>query len=266
MFLLPEALKQRGDDITAMIADSLLAASGQQCTCPGLIMVPAGDSSMQFIDGLKQRLSDAEPQVMLSAGGVEGLHESVQHVQKHGAELLMGGSPIDNAHAKYAHTLLRIDANKFLEQPSELQHEMFGVAALIVVCDDNDQFIDIARSLEGNLTGTIHSDQDNSDEQTLADRVAKLLRKRVGRLIHDAVPTGVSVNAATVHGGPFPATGHPGYTAVGMPTAIHRFAALRCYDRVNQRSLPPELRDKNPTDSTRRFIDGQWTQGDVGGA
>ncbi|MFG0244513.1 MAG: aldehyde dehydrogenase family protein [Phycisphaerales bacterium JB052] len=263
MFLLPGAINARGNEIADMIADSLLAASGQQCTCPGLIVVPSGPACEEFIERLKIRLREAEPQVMLSASGVEGLHESVQHVLKHGAERILGGLPVRDAHAKYEHTLLRVDASRYFEQPDELQHEMFGVAALLVVCEKAQHLVEIARSLGGNLTGTIHSDHNDGGEQQLVDRITRVLRKRVGRLIHDAVPTGVSVNAATVHGGPFPATGHPGFTAVGMPTAIHRFAALRCYDRVGQHDLPPELRDQNPTGTMSRFIDGQWTTRDA---
>ena len=41
------------------------------------------------------------------------------------------------------------------------------------------------------------------------------LRRRVGRLLNDKMPTGVAVSPAMNHGGPFPATGHPGFTAVG---------------------------------------------------
>ena len=66
------------------------------------------------------------------------------------------------------------------------------------------------------------------------------------------------------HGGPYPATGHPGFTSVGIPTAIHRFAKLQCYDNVPVRRLPPELQDKNPNGSMYRFIDGRWTQDDAG--
>jgi alpha-ketoglutaric semialdehyde dehydrogenase len=44
------------------------------------------------------------------------------------------------------------------------------------------------------------------------------------------------------HGGPYPATGHPGFTAVGIPTSIPRFAALHCYDNVRPERLPADLR------------------------
>jgi NADP-dependent aldehyde dehydrogenase len=58
------------------------------------------------------------------------------------------------------------------------------------------------------------------------------------------MPTGVAVTAAMNHGGPFPATGHPGFTAVGFPAALRRFAMLQCFDNVRPHRLPPALRDK----------------------
>ena len=64
------------------------------------------------------------------------------------------------------------------------------------------------------------------------------------------------------HGGPFPATGHPGFTAVGMPGAITRFAMLQSYDNVRSHRLPELLQDENPQRVWRQ-VDGQWTQADV---
>jgi NADP-dependent aldehyde dehydrogenase len=65
------------------------------------------------------------------------------------------------------------------------------------------------------------------------------------------------------HGGPYPATGHPGFTAVGIPASIVRFAALQSFDNVRPHRLPAELGDANPTGSMWRRIDGQWSTGDV---
>ena len=52
------------------------------------------------------------------------------------------------------------------------------------------------------------------------------------------MPTGVAVSPAMHHGGPFPSTTHPGFTAVGMPRSLLRFAALKCFDSVDERLLP----------------------------
>jgi alpha-ketoglutaric semialdehyde dehydrogenase len=261
MFLLEQAVRQRGSQIADQIADSMLAASGQQCTCPGLIVLKADEHADTLLNRLRTRLETAEPQVMLSHEGRDSLHRAVQHNIEHGATCVLGGHPIEGASARYAHTLLKSNATRFLAQANALQEEMFGVAALVIVCQTTDEFTEIAQHLEGNLTATIHHDEEDQDTVTTLTRS---LRHRVGRLIHNAVPTGVHVSPATVHGGPYPATGHPGYTAVGMPTAIHRFAALRCYDRADQDHLPPELRDENPTDGMSRWINDEWTSKHVG--
>jgi NADP-dependent aldehyde dehydrogenase len=82
-------------------------------------------------------------------------------------------------------------------------------------------------------------------------------------LLNDKMPTGVAVSPAMVHGGPYPATGHPGFTAVGIPASIHRFAALQCYDNVRSHRLPAELKDENLNGEMWRLVNGRWTQEDI---
>ena len=78
---------------------------------------------------------------------------------------------------------------------------------------------------------------------TSYNEIAPLLREKVGRLLNDKMPTGVAVSPAMNHGGPYPATSHPGTTSVGIPTSIHRFAKLDCYDAVRPERLPAILKD-----------------------
>ena len=61
------------------------------------------------------------------------------------------------------------------------------------------------------------------------------------------------------HGGPFPASSQSGFTSVGMPAAIRRFATLQSYDQVRDARLPDELRDANPL-AIQRCVDGEWTR------
>jgi NADP-dependent aldehyde dehydrogenase len=77
------------------------------------------------------------------------------------------------------------------------------------------------------------------------------------------MPTGVAVSPAMNHGGPYPATGHPGFTAVGIPASLVRFAMLQSYDNIRPHRLPAALQDKNPAETMWRNIDGQWTQADI---
>jgi NADP-dependent aldehyde dehydrogenase len=67
------------------------------------------------------------------------------------------------------------------------------------------------------------------------------------------------------HGGPYPATGHPGFSAVGIPAALDRFTVLECYDNVRAERLPLALGDKSPSGALWRFIDGSWSQADAAG-
>jgi NADP-dependent aldehyde dehydrogenase len=134
---------------------------------------------------------------------------------------------------------------------------------LFVIAKDEVQFTAVLEALEGNLTGAVNSAHGGQDD-ALYSRLEPALRARVGRLINDKMPTGVAVSPAMNHGGPFPATGHPGFTAVGIPASIQRFAMLQCYDGVRQHRLPAELRDQNSSPTLWRRIDGQWSQGNVG--
>jgi NADP-dependent aldehyde dehydrogenase len=136
------------------------------------------------------------------------------------------------------------------------------VVSLVVVARDESQMRTIAQSLEGNLTGSFYTHTQGADDE-LYDQLAPIVRERVGRLLNDKMPTGVAVSPAMNHGGPYPSTGHPGFTAVGIPAAMLRFTALHCYDNVRPHRLPPELQDRNPTGEMWRMIDGTWTQADA---
>jgi alpha-ketoglutaric semialdehyde dehydrogenase len=161
-----------------------------------------------------------------------------------------------------ANTLLRVSAEQFIANPHALQTEAFGNESLLVVADDLSQAAAVLSSLEGNLTGCVYSHTGGEDDAAY-NLLAPLLRQKVGRLLNDKMPTGVAVSPAMNHGGPFPATGHPGFTAVGIPASLRRFGMLQCYDAVREPRLPLALRDKNPTGNLWRQIDGVWSTADI---
>ena len=71
-------------------------------------------------------------------------------------------------------------------------------------------------------------------------------------------PTGVEVNHAMVHGGPFPATSDSRTTSVGTQ-AIFRFARPVCYQDFPEEALPPELQKTNPL-GIMRLVNGKLTR------
>ena len=117
-------------------------------------------------------------------------------------------------------------------------------------------------SLEGNLTGCFYSDTKGADDAAY-NQLAPVLRNRVGRLLNDQMPTGVAVSSAMNHGGPYPATGHAGFSAVGFPASIKRFAMLQCFDNVREDRLPASLANKNPTGKLPRLVDGVYCTKDI---
>jgi alpha-ketoglutaric semialdehyde dehydrogenase len=158
--------------------------------------------------------------------------------------------------------LLRVSGTTFLADPGKFQSEIFGPASLVVVAANEDELAAVSASLHASLTGSFYTATDGSDDAAYA-RLSPIIAQKCGRLINDKMPTGVAVSSAMMHGGPFPAGGHPGFTAVGMPASLRRFGALRCYDNVRPNRLPASLRDQKTNSELWRWIDGTWTQGDV---
>ena len=242
VFVLRGALEERFDSLVAEFCTSCTMAVGQFCTNPGLVVVPAGDAGQRFVAAVAARFSTIAPGVVLNEGVLNGLVESVRTLVEHGAQIATGGSVVDDVGLRFANTLLHVSGEQFLAHPNPLQHEAFGPASLVVLANDDAQMLAIAQQLEGALTGGIYSHADGRDDALYAD-LEPLLRVRVGRLLNDKMPTGVAVSPAMNHGGPFPASGHAGFTAVGIPAALRRFTALHCYDNVRPHRLPAELRD-----------------------
>jgi NADP-dependent aldehyde dehydrogenase len=259
--MLPGAVRERGEELVTEFVTSVLMGTGQFCTNPGMVVMLAGSETEAFINAVTEKFAAGTPGTLLSSAVKKTLTTAIQTLSQAGADVLTGGTPVEGK-CSVANTLLRISGAKFLGDPEVFQTEAFGNASLIVVADSISQLADVLRSLEGNLTGCVYSAKDGSDELHYA-AVAPHLIQRVGRILNDKMPTGVAVSPAMNHGGPYPATGHPGFTAVGIPASMIRFGKLTCYDGVRQHRLPPVLRDTNLSAATWRNIDLKWTTGNV---
>lgn len=263
LFILPGALRERGSAIAQELAGSCTLGAGQFCTKPGLSVLPEGSDADAFAAELKSLLEAAPVGTLFGPYSAANIAEGIAAWMSHGAQLLCGGKPKPPPGFAFDNTLAIVSGSQFLKHPRELQTEAFGPAHLLVFAASTEEMVAIARELQGSLTGSIYSDRQGEDE-VIARFIEPRLRQRVGRILNDKMPTGVAVSPAMNHGGPFPATGHPGFTSVGMPASIGRFTALHCYDQVRAERLPPELGNENPTGQMWRCIDGQWTRDSVG--
>lgn len=238
--ILPGVIREKKQALVDEVVGSCLMGMGQFCTNPGLLFFLKDTATDEFILAMREKYKAAPIGTLLTEGVQKGLQQGVQAWQKSGATLLEGGSPIGGTGYSHQHSLLQTTGDKFLANSEGLQQEAFGNATLAVVCKDIAELQAALRSLEGQLCGCIYS-QTTGEEENVYSQIEPILRLKVGRFLNDKMPTGVAVTGAMNHGGPFPATGHPHFTAVGFPASIRRFCMLACYDNVRPSRLPKEL-------------------------
>ncbi|HQX54933.1 MAG TPA: aldehyde dehydrogenase family protein, partial [Pyrinomonadaceae bacterium] len=249
-FILPSAIRERGDAIAAGLHAAVVGGVGQFCTKPGLVFLPTGDTADRFIDNFNQMIESTEPAPLLTSG-ICSAYASASRKRKDDVTGFAFNNKSDIEGFAVNPSAFEVSGDDFLNDPS-LNDEIFGPTTLLIRSSEHDELLRIAHSLEGQLTASIHGDdQDLLDH---ADLVA-VLETKVGRLIFNGFSTGVEVCPSMVHGGPYPATSDGRSTAVGS-RAITRFARLVCYQNFPAAALPAELRDGNPL-GISRMVDGK---------
>jgi len=254
---LPGSLRERLDKLIEEYVTSGLMGTGQFCTNPGMLMMVDNADTAKFVEGVSAKYQASNAGTLLSRSVETSLVKSISILKDAGAQLLTGGAKVEGSRCAVANTVLKVSGKLFLADPHTFQTEAFGNAVLIVVCSSAAELVQSIEHLEGNLTGSIYSDSQGSDDADYA-LIAASLTQRVGRVLNDKMPTGVAVSPAMNHGGPFPATGHPGFTAVGIPASLIRFAKLTCFDSVRENRIPAVLQNANPSKAWR-LVDGNWT-------
>ena len=262
VLILPGALESRCQEMAQELFASCALGSGQFCTKPGLVVLMQSAEAEAFLKEASKHFESAAPGYLLGEGVLKKIGAVLENLVRSGARVVVGGKKISGPGFRHENTLLRLPGDVFLAKPQAFQEEVFGSVSLLVFAENLDQTAAILENMEGSLTGSVYSAEDGRDE-AIYDRIEPILRRKVGRLLNDKMPTGVAVSPAMAHGGPYPATGHPAFTSVGIPASFLRFTALQSYDHVRERRLPPELRDKNPTGRMWRLIDGEWTRQDI---
>ena len=255
VFVLPGALRQRGENIASGLHASFTLGAGQFCTKPGMVFVPQGTESREFAKKLQELVVGSNEHQLLTPGIRESYQSGIEKRRKHRAvqSVVEASTSTSEPGLSVGAVLFETDAASFLNH-SELDSELFGPTTLLVHHSSREELLKIARGLEGHLTATIHGTE--QDLREFAD-LLEILESKVGRIIFNGFPTGVEVTHAMVHGGPYPATSDGRSTSVGSQ-AILRFARPVCYQGCPDELLPDELKDSNPL-GIWRMIDGRMT-------
>ncbi|MES0864299.1 aldehyde dehydrogenase (NADP(+)) [Ruegeria sp. SCPT10] len=234
MFLLPNAVAAKGQDIATGWAASLTMGAGQFCTNPGVVVLVDGDEAPTFINATSQALRRVDPQTMLTSGIAASYETGSERLTANGLVQELLASTCGPRQA--APQLFQTTAQQWLANEA-LGEEVFGPLGLIVIAKNTNEMLAVAKSLKGQLTCTIHMDR--GDNQ-LAGRLLPVLECKAGRVLVNGFPTGVEVCGSMVHGGPYPATTNFGATSVGT-LSIRRFLRPVCYQNVPSDLLPVTL-------------------------
>jgi NADP-dependent aldehyde dehydrogenase len=256
VFLLPGAVKERGDEIAQGLVASLTLGVGQFCTKPGLVFCFRGPDTEALIEKLAAAVHRAPSGTMLTA--------QIQDAFERNRDLLTSVSGVtridaptvaaDGAKTQATPSIARADAKSFLAHP-ELTVEAFGPFMIVIEVDDHAQMLACGNALDGQLTATLHG---TDADLAAAHELVEIAERFAGRLIVNGFPTGVEVCASMNHGGPYPATTDVRFTSVGA-AAILRFARPVCYQGFDDALLPIELRNAN-SNRLLRCVNGTQTR------
>ncbi len=255
VFVLPGALSQRGSEIAKGLTASVNLGTGQFCTCPGVVVGMDNDAFRGFRTELTKAFEQSVPASMVHPGVLRGYEQGVARAQAvRGVTVTRAVQAADATQTQALPVLFDTDVDTWLSHEA-LAQEIFGPSAILVRGKSEQELLQIANSLSGSLTATIHgTPEDLARYRTLIE----VLETKVGRIIFNGYPTGVEVSPAMHHGGPYPATADPKFTSVGT-AAIYRFLRPVCYQNFPASSLPPELQDENPR-QIWRLVDGSLTR------
>ncbi|WP_278353147.1 aldehyde dehydrogenase (NADP(+)) [Chryseobacterium gleum] len=248
VFAFQNLLETKAETLAREYITSLTLGVGQFCTNPGVFIALKGNPLDRFINALKEEIQEITPAKMLHEGIFESFEKNKSiAIEQPDVELIASAeteSSSGNA------TMIKTSAGNFVNNPV-LSEEVFGPFGIVVECETEEELMEIARQLKGQLTITIaatHEDvRDNS-------ALITVLKDKCGRLLFNGMPTGVEVVYGMQHGGPFPSTTDSRFTSVG-PDAVKRFVRPISFQNWPDEFLPDELKNENPLQISR-MVDG----------
>ncbi len=254
IFFLPQTLQDgRWRQWIDPLVGSITAGCGQMCTQPGLILGAISHEWQELRRSVDQRIS-AQPYTLLHPGIADGFRRLVSHraIQPGGAEVVSAQVPEeDGSNCQVSGVVFKSSVEALLRN-SNLEEEIFGPTTIFVDCESLEQMLEYARSMKGSLTASVFA---TPSELESSRRLIDVLQTKVGRIIFNGFPTGVQVNHAMMHGGPYPAAIGQ-FTSIGTGS-IKRFARPVCFQNFPESLLPEPLHDQL-RNATLRLIDGSF--------
>jgi len=246
VFFTPSALAEKAEDLAKAAMDSALLGSGQFCTKPGILVVPADARGDKFIAQVKEYVAAQKVGPLLNKGIATRFADSTSKLAKSaGLNVISGTNNADGFGV--TPTIFVVDWAD-VKNHHDLLEEHFGPTSVIIRAPF-DQFLTVAKAMEGQLTAALHAGATEN-----VSELVNQLTQLAGRVIWNGFPTAVSVTAAQNHGGQWPASStHT--TSVGLD-ALYRFVRPVVYQNFPDNQLPVQLQNANPY-GIERVVNGE---------
>ncbi|MFM7005679.1 MAG: aldehyde dehydrogenase family protein [Flavobacteriales bacterium] len=207
--------------IAQKLAVSICTDAGQFCTKPGLLLV-ANKHLATFKAELLKALHEQPATVMLHPDIFQKYEARKRQVfQTKGVTPHQGKQLQIGIQGRWglAQTTLAT-----LAKEGKLLEEVFGPFSVLCAFENEMELSAVFEKLGGQLTFSIFTTAPNNPAPILTE----FINEKVGRVILNGVPTGVSVVEAMQHGGAYPAASDARFSAVG-PDSILRFSKEICW-------------------------------------
>lgn len=248
VFAFQNLLETKAETLAREYITSLTLGVGQFCTNPGVFIALKGNPLDRFINALKEEIQEITPAKMLHEGIFKSFEKNKSiAIEQPDVELI---ASVHTESTEGSAAVIKTSAKNFINNPV-LSEEVFGPFGIVVECETEEELMEIARHLKGQLTITIAATREDVRANSA---LITVLKDKCGRLLFNGMPTGVEVVYGMQHGGPFPSTTDSRFTSVG-PDAVKRFVRPISFQNWPDEFLPDELKNENPLQISR-MVDG----------
>ena len=156
VILLSKALEKKGKHWAKAYANSIVLGAGQFCTNPGLLFGIKSSELDNFGKNLSEEILKIEPFCMLNPKIKENYLANKIAISKQKGVQVIADIALDKDN--YANQRITAVSGKEFIRNKKLHAEVFGPFSMIVECENKKELEDAIASIEGQLTGTIISE------------------------------------------------------------------------------------------------------------
>ena len=220
---LPHKVEQHPKQLASDYIQAVTLFAGQMCTKPGALFIIDSNCTTPFLNQIKENVKRQEILPMLNSDVYENFEKGVNFLKQKISLLATNENQLTGIKNPAYCRIFELDSTEFI-QNTELRTEAFGPASLLIKCKDENSLFQCIQSCEGSLTASVHC---SKKEHNLARKLTQKLELKVGRMVWNGFPPGVTPGPATQHGGPWPASTDSRYTSIGKE-AYQRFIRPVC--------------------------------------